>query len=75
MGRLKREKEEVRMSLEEAVKGKSRQAEELLEVSDKSKALSKWGLKNMRGKQRLTKELLEVRAGSEARITALQDAL
>ena len=65
VGRLKREKEAVRMSLEEAVKGKSRQAEELLKVSDESKALRKWGLKNMRGKQRPNKELLEVRAGNK----------
>ena len=50
--RLKREREAVRRSLEEAVERKNRQAEELLEVSDESKALSKWGLKNMRGKQR-----------------------
>ena len=55
--------------------GKNRQAKELLEVSDEIKALSKWGLENMRRKQRLTKELLEVRAGNETWITALQDAL
>ena len=39
--RLKREKEAVRRSLEEAVKVRIRQAEELLEVCDESKILSK----------------------------------
>ena len=50
VGRLRRKKEAVRRNLEEAVKGKYKQAEELLEISDESKALSKWGLKNMRGR-------------------------
>ena len=75
VSRLKRENEMVRRNLEEAVKGKDKQADELLEISNENKALSKWGLENMRGKRRLTKELLEVKAGSKTRITALKDAL
>ena len=71
VGRLRREKEAVRRNLEEAVKGKDKQAEEILEISNENKALSKWRLENMRGKR----QLLEVKAGSETRITALQDAL
>ena len=73
--RLKRDKEAVRRSLEEAARVRNRQAEELLKVSDNNKILSKWGLKNMRGKHRLAKELLEVRAGNKTLITALKDEL
>ena len=64
VGRLRREKEADRRNLEEAVEGIEKQAKELLEISNKNKTLSKWGLENMRGKQRLSKELLDVRAGS-----------
>ena len=71
--RLKRDKEAVRRSLEEAGRVRNRQAEELLEVSDDNKILSQWGLKNMRGKHRLTKEFLEVRAGNKTLITSLKD--
>ena len=49
VGRLKREKEAVRRDLEEAGKENNRLAEELLEVSQESRALSKWGLENMKG--------------------------
>ena len=45
VGRLRKEKEAIRRALEEAVKGKDKQAEELIEVSNENKALSKWGLK------------------------------
>ena len=75
VGRLKREKDAVRRDLEEAGKENNRLAEELLEVSQESRALSKWGLENMRGKKQITKELIEVRAGNKTQITALQDAL
>ena len=50
VGRLRREMEAVRRNLEEAVKGKDKQTEELLDISNENKALRKWGLNNMRGK-------------------------
>ena len=75
VGRLKREKEAVRRDLEEAGKENNRLTKELLEVSQESRALSKWGLKNMKGKKQITREPIEVRAGNKTRITALQDAL
>ena len=49
VGRLRREMEAVRRNLEEAVKGKDKQTEELLDISNENKALRKWGLNNMRG--------------------------
>ena len=39
VGRLRREKEAIRRNLQEAVKGKDKQAEELLEISKENKAL------------------------------------
>ena len=47
--RLRGEKEVIRRNLEEAVKGKDKQTEELLDISNENKALRKWGLNNMRG--------------------------
>ena len=75
VGRLRKEKEAIRRALEKAIRGKDKQDEELIEVSNENKALSKWGLENMRGRRRISKELLEVKAESEERIIALQDAL
>ena len=75
MERLKREKEEVRGSLEEAVKGRNRLAKELLEVCAEKKTPSKWGLETLEGRHRLAKELLEVKAGNETLINNLENAL
>ena len=75
MERLEREKEEVRGSLEEAVRERNRLAKELLEVRAEKKTLSKWGLEALKGRNRLAKELLEVRAGNETLINNLENAL